>query len=91
MAYYPHKQAVTSTNTNYCTINYVAHSTKTIMNSLVDEVRNAQRAVTLHPQLGRKKANQFFYSQIKGEVISYGLHKEELRYTHNQVYMVAER
>ena len=33
--------------------------TKPTMNNLVDEVKSAQRAVTLHPQLGRKKANQF--------------------------------
>lgn len=36
-----------------------AGGTKTIMNNLVNEVNNAQRALTLHPQLGRQKANQF--------------------------------
>lgn len=82
--------------TEYCTINYVAYKqggTK-IIPYHEDEVKNGQRAVMLHPQLGRKKANQGGYviqsaqrgitlqTQLsiihRNKSYNYGLHKRQV-------------
>lgn len=56
------------------------------MNNLVDKVKNAQTAVTLHPQLDRKKANQFSLDRKRGYIIR-AVHTKRNYATHTTRYM----